>query len=206
MSRFFPFSLILSCACMASLRGQDKPPAGFDPSKIDPAKAMADMQQQFLKQFDADKDGKLSDQEKLMAQELMRLHGINMGIAPGGFPGSDQFVKQFDIDKDGKLSPQEAFMAQAAFQRMRNNGGGVRTGFRPNISGGGGSLPQQPVAPVAPQAKAKSSKVSPLIKRFDKDGDGKLNAEEKAAAQAELKGKDKAKEAKTKEKGAKKDK
>jgi hypothetical protein len=206
MSRYLLLASLLLCACAATLRAQDKPPAGIDPSQIDPAKAMAEMQQQFLKQFDADKDGKLSDQEKLMAQEAMRLHGINMGIAPGGFPGSDQFVKQFDVDKDGKLSPQEAFMAQAAFQRMRNNGGGVRSGVRPNISGGGGSLPQQPALPVAPQAKGKSSKVPPLVKRFDKDGDGKLNAEEKAAAQAELKGKDKAKETKAKEKGAKKDK
>jgi hypothetical protein len=40
------------------------------------------------------------------------------------------------------------------------------------------------------------------VKRFDKDGDGKLNDAEKAAAQAELK-KDKSKE---KEKDAKKDK
>jgi EF hand len=202
MSRFSLLSLFICCACVAPLRGQDKPPAG-----VDPAKALADMQQQFLLQFDVNKDGKLSDQEKLMAQEAMRLHGINMGIAPGGFPGSDQFVKQFDVDRDGKLSPQEAMMAQAVFQRMRNNGSGVRTGVRPNIGGGGGSIPQQqPALPAAQPAAQKGSKVSPLVKRFDKDGDGKLNAGEKAAAQAELKGKDKAKDAKTKEKGAKKDK
>src|SRR5262245_28790772 len=186
MKRFFLIALLIHCACVATVRGQNQPPA----TGVDPAKAMAEMQQLFLLQFDVNKDGKLSDQEKLMAQEAMRLHGINMGIAPGGFPGSDQFVKQFDIDKDGKLSPQEAMMAQAAFQRMRNNGSGVRTGVRPNISGGGGSIPQQqPVGPAAQRADQKG-KVSPLVKRFDEDGDGKLNAEEKAAAQAELKGKD----------------
>jgi hypothetical protein len=119
----------------------------------------------------------------------MRQQGWKMGIAPGGFPGADQFNKQFDRDGDGKLSPMEAMMAQQAFQRMRGNVG--RGGIRGGGSIGSGAPP--PVAPIAPANDAKSGKVPPLIKRFDKDGDGKLNAEEKAAAQAELK-KDKAKD------------
>jgi hypothetical protein len=164
------------------------------------------MQQQMLSQFDVDKNGVLSDQEKMMAQEAMRRQGVTMPMAPGGFPGADQFNKQFDRDGDGKLNPQEAMAAQAAFQRMRGNGSGMRGGLNNGGGGGAGASgvnPQQPIAP--PNAgDGKASKVSPLVKRFDKDGDGKLNADEKAAAQAELK-KDKGKEkdAKAKDKDAK---
>jgi hypothetical protein len=170
---------------------QDKPGGGFDP-----AKARAEMQRQFLQQFDLDRDGKLSPQENRLAQELMSRQGINMGIAPSGFPGADQFAKQFDRDGDGKLNPMEAAAAQAAFQRMRNNGSGPRG----SGGGGGSALPQQPTAPSEPPADKKSAKVNPLVKRFDKDGDGKLNAEEKAAAQAEFK-KEKVKDAKPKDEG-----
>lgn len=162
---------------------------GFDQQKM-----LEQMQRQMIAQFDLDKDGKLNAQENMMAQEAMARHGINMGLAPGGFPGADQFAKQFDRDGDGKLNQQEAMMAQAAFQRMRGgNGNGMRGGVNRGGGGGSGSVPQsQPfVPPTAGDSKA--SKVSPLIKRFDKDGDGKLNAEEKAAAQAELK-KDKSKD------------
>jgi hypothetical protein len=151
------------------------------------------MQQQLLSRFDVDRNGVLSDQEKLMAQEAMRREGINLGIPPGGFPGADQFAKQFDRDGDGKLSPQEAFAAQAAYQRMMGGGahGGMRGGLRSGGGGGGGggasAIPPQPL--LAPNGAdnngAKSGNA--LVKRFDKNGDGKLNAEEKAAAQAELK-------------------
>jgi hypothetical protein len=199
MTRCITWTL-LAVICPVLALAQDKPGGGFDQ-----AKAMAEMQKQFLRQFDADRDGKLSPQENMMAQEAMRRAGVNMGIAPSGFPGADQFAKQFDRDGDGKLNPMEAAAAQAAFQRMR--GGSASRG-----GGGGGAgsaLPQQPVTPGEPAADKKSNKVNPLVKRFDKDGDGKLNAEEKAAAQAEFK-KEKGKEAdakdeaKPKEKPAKK--
>jgi len=182
--------LVVTCSALAF--AQDKPGGGFDP-----AKAMAEMQKQFLQQFDADRDGKLSPQENMMAQEAMRRQGINMGIAPSGFPGADQFARQFDRDGDGKLNPMEAAAAQNAFQRMRNNGAGPRGG---GGGGGGSALPQQPIGPADATADKKSNKVNPLVKRFDKDGDGKLNAEEKAAAQAEFK-KEKGKDAKPMEEG-----
>src|SRR2546423_15723191 len=98
-------------AALPLARGDEKPVAPVDPQ----AKAMADWQQQLTTMFDANKDGKLSDQEKLMMQEAMRQHGLAMPMAPGGFPGSDQIHKQLDMDHDGKLSPQEQMMAQQMF-------------------------------------------------------------------------------------------
>jgi len=188
MNRFI-VSALLTVSGSGAIVAQDKP-GGFDQ-----AKAMAEMQKQFLQQFDVDRDGKLSAQENMMAQEAMRRQGINMGIAPGGFPGADQFAKQFDRDGDGKLNVLEAAAAQRAFQQMRNNGVGPR-----GAGGGGGSSVQQPSTPAIPPTDTKPAKVSPLVKRFDKDGDGKLNAEEKAALQADAK-KDKGKEAQAKEEG-----
>jgi hypothetical protein len=196
MNRSIALSLLIAAGWSFAARAQNNPQAGLDPSTM-----MAQMQQQFLQQFDVNKNGKLDGPEQLAAQEAMRQQGWTMGIAPGGFPGADQFSKQFDRDGDGKLNQMEAMMAQQAFQRMRNHGaGGMRGGVRGG--GGGSALPQQSL-PVAGPGDSKKGKVSPLVKRFDKDGDGKLSAEEKAAAQAELK-KDKSKDKDDKEKPAKK--
>src|SRR5262245_25227500 len=173
MIRNLVLPLLVVYGMAAFAYGQDKGIPGVGPST-----ATGQLQQQFLMQFDMNKDGKIDAQEQMLAQEVMRRHGMNLGVAPGGFPGADQFVKQFDRDRDGKLSPQEAAMAQAAFQRMRNGAGGVRTG-----GGGGGAsggVPQQSFPPAAPAAPSKPAKVSPIVKRFDKDGDGQLNADEKA--------------------------
>jgi hypothetical protein len=94
----------------------------------------------------------------------------------------------FDRDGDGQLSPVESAMAQAAFQKMRGGRGGTRGGLRGGVGGGGGGpLPIQPAMPIAGAGTGKGPKVNPLVKRFDADGDGKLNADEKATAQAELK-------------------
>jgi hypothetical protein len=173
------------------------------PQAFDPAKAWTQMQQQMLRQFDANGDGRLSGQEQILAQEAMRRHGINLGIAPSGFPGADQFSKQFDRDGDGKLNPAESMAAQAAYQRILNHGkSGPRTGG--GVQTGGLPSPGPAINPAA-SAAAKDDKVPPLVKRFDKDGDGKLNDAEKAPAQAELK-KSKVKDGKDKTKKDAKDK
>jgi hypothetical protein len=159
------------------------------------AKAMAELQQRMLQQFDANKDGVLSEQEKLAAQEALRKQGkVVPGMAPGGFPGAEQFNKQFDRDGDGKLNDAEKAAAMAAYQRLR--GGKERGSGGPQLPFGlpfggergvAGRAPAEAGAGAAPPAEAKKEKINPLVKRFDKDGDGKLSDEEKAAAQAELK-------------------
>jgi Ca2+-binding EF-hand superfamily protein len=183
---------ILTVIGAAGLRAEDKPAA-----KAGKADGAAQMQQKMLQQFDANKDGVLSDQEKLAAAEMMRRMGAVGGIEPGGFPGADQFAKQFDKDGDGKLNDAEKLMAQAAWQRMRNKNSGPAYGMGyGGQAGAGGYVPN--TAGNAASGEAKAPKVSSLVKRFDKDGDGKLNDEEKAAAQAELNKNKKGKDAKPK--------
>jgi hypothetical protein len=189
---FVMAALALTFASVAT--GEDK--AGPAKGK---AADQAALQQKLLQQFDANKDGVLSEQEKFMAAEMMRRTGMPaLGIEPGGFPGAEQFNKQFDKDGDGKLNDAEKLAAQAAYQRLRGRSRGTQYGpgfgFAQGIANAGGAVAANPAGPGAAGGEAKS-KVPALVKRFDKDGDGKLNDEEKATAQAELKKskKDKAK-------------
>ena len=181
------WAVVLGVLFTGGLAAEDK---GADGKAGKAAGGAQQMQQKLLQQFDANKDGVLSDQEKLIASEMMRRAGAPpIALEPGGFPGSEQFVKQFDKNGDGKLSDAEKLAAQAAYQRMRGrSGGGPAYGI--GFGGqAGGFAPNLPAAGAAGGAggKVKEPKVSALVKRFDKDGDGKLNDEEKAAAQAELK-------------------
>ena len=161
--------LVLTSAVLA-----DGPNAG-------PGQKEAAIQKQMLERFDANRDGKLSDEERLRAQEFLKRTGnlTGSGIVPGGFPGADQFAKKFDLDGDGRLSDKEKLAAQAAFQRMRASGGGG-----PAVAGGPGAAPPQT---QLPPPKEKKKKLSGLAKRFDANGDGQLSEDEKAALQAEIK-------------------
>jgi len=176
-------SMIFVMAVASILGAADKPA----PSPTDQARAMAELQQKLLKQFDLNQDGVLSDAEKLAAQEAMAKQGINApGMLPGG-PAAADFAKRFDKNGDGKLDDAEKLAAQAAWNRLRG-GDGRQGGGGPAIGPQGNS---PPIAPPISNAKGKGDgkeeKGNPIVKRFDKDGDGKLNDEEKAAVQAELK-------------------
>ena len=86
----------------------------------------------------------------------------------------------------------EKLAAQAAWQKMvsgAGEGGPARGGL------GGGDLGGFPGGISAPAGGGENpkKKVNPLIKLYDKDGDGKLNDEEKAALQADRNKKKKAK-------------
>lgn len=84
---------------------------------------------------------------------------------PGG-PGGEAFreamLKRFDKDGDGKLSDEEKATA------MKERGAG-----RPEGKGGRGPAGRGPGGPGG---------FAELMKKFDKDGDGKLSDDEKAAA------------------------
>jgi Ca2+-binding EF-hand superfamily protein len=193
MKRTSFLSLLITVLSASWLAAEDAPKPKVDPAKVDLAKAMAEAQKRIVEKFDLDRDGKLSDAERLRAQEELKRMGalVGSGIAPGGFPGAEEFLKKFDKNKDGKLSDEEKLAAQAAMQQMRRGGGGPATGV-----GLGGGLPAGGIggagAPAAEGNEKPGRKVNPLIKLYDLDGDGKLNDEEKAALQAD-RGKKKAK-------------
>jgi len=147
--------------------------------KPDPAKVAAEMQKKLLEKFDTNKDGVLSDAEKLAAAEELKKNGMLPGS--GVMPGSEEFLKKFDRDGDGKLSPAEKLAAQSAWQKMRAGAGGGG----PATGGFGGGDSGGLNAPSGEASDKPKKKVNPLIKLYDKDGDGKLNDEEKAALQAE---------------------
>ncbi len=170
------FSLVLALSIVASAVAEDS-------KKPNPAKA-AELQKKLLEKFDTNKDGMLSDAEKLAAAEEMKKNGALPGS--GLVPGSEEFLKKFDRDGDGKLSDAEKLAAQSAWQKMRAGGGGPVSGGFGDARGG---LPQGINAPADGEKPTK--KVNPLIKLYDKDGDGKLNEEEKAALQADRKKKGK---------------
>jgi Ca2+-binding EF-hand superfamily protein len=157
-------------------RGEDAPlpglPAGVDPGVI---------KQKLLEKFDANGDGNLTGQELQNAKAaLLKQFGPALGAAGVNF---DDFKKKFDQDGDGKLSQQEQAAAMAAFQKMRGNGNGAAGG------GGAGGVPATGGFGEEPAVEGKARGREAMIKRFDKNGDGKLSDDEKAEAQKALKGK-----------------
>ncbi|WP_425617100.1 hypothetical protein NA78x_000770 [Anatilimnocola sp. NA78] len=84
---------------------------------------------------------------------------------PGGEAMRAEMLKRFDKDGDGQLNEEEKAAAIAA---MKERGG------RPGGPGGPGAK-RGPGGPGG-------GNFAELMKKFDKDGDGKLSDEEKAAA------------------------
>lgn len=129
-------------------------------------------------------------------------NGQNGGQVPPGQPNANQaaaqaalreaMMKKFDFDRDGRLNAQEQLAATRAMQER-----GLRTPGVPNIVGPGkNNGPQTGPGQAQPAQQQPAPKLSRrdeiLLKRFDKDGDGKLSDEEKTAARAELGQKNKA--------------
>ena len=124
-----------------------------------------------LKRFDKDGDGKLNEDEKKAVTEAM----AKFPGGPPGMPNREEMVKRFDKDGDGKLNESEEAAARAEMEKRRGAGGGAAGGLTPG------------------EGKPQESKLQKdeLIKKFDKDGDGQLNADEKAAARAAFQNRDK---------------
>lgn len=113
------------------------------------------------KEFDKDGDGKLNDEERKAMMDANRER-------------MEQFrkerEKEFDKDGDGKLNDEERAAMMAA--RPGRGGPGAPGGI-PGAGFGAGFGARGP-APDSPQFQE-------MIKRFDKDGDGKLSDEERRA-------------------------
>jgi Ca2+-binding EF-hand superfamily protein len=158
---------VLTTASMARAEDGPQPGAGPTPDQL---------KKQLLEKFDANGDGDLKGEELQKAQEAF----LKAGAGAAGL-NYDDFKKRFDRDNDGQLSPQEQGAALAAFQKARG-GGGPATGGR---TGGSGFGPPANGAGEGSKPRSRDA----MIKRFDKNGDGKLSDDEKAEAQKELKDK-----------------
>jgi Ca2+-binding EF-hand superfamily protein len=158
-----------------------------------------EMMKRLLEKFDANKDGRLSPEERAKAQEEMLKNA-----AQAGGPAFQEFLKKFDRDGDGKLNDRERAAAMEATQKIRaqGGGGGPQVGAPLFVGNeipaavleqfdkdGDGKLNDKEMAAAkkAQSGKRERVKKADVIKEFDKDGDGKLNEEEKAAAKAAAK-------------------
>ncbi len=122
--------------------------------------------EEILKKFDKNGDGKLDDDERKAAREaFMKKRG---GKGRGGRPqfNREEIIKKFDKDGDGKLNDEERKALREAFMKRRGGKGG----------GGKGR-------PGGPGARIDRAE---LLKKFDANGDGKLDDDERAKAREAL--------------------
>ena len=156
--------------------------------------------EKLMKQADANGDGQLTGEEVLNFRTgMMKLFGDAAGLGPQ----MQAFLKQFDMNGDGQLSDLEKAAAFVAFQRLMGgarhhgvrtpygagnlglNGYGGGTGYPGGAMPGGGYGGGLPGAgfgggDVEPPKRSRAKEA--MIKKYDLNGDGELNAEEKAAA------------------------
>ena len=131
--------------------------------------------QDVLRRFDVNRDGQFSEQERAamrrFRQSVQRRQGKKN--LPSGRPGPKEqarLLQRFDKDQDGRLNGAEraaARQAREAFMKRREQSQGRRGRGR---------------GPIVDKPDRSRVDKSELVGRFDKDGDGKLNNDERTAA------------------------
>ena len=127
--------------------------------------------------FDTNSNGQIDEDERAAVRKFFAEQRGGKGDG-GRFK---EILKKFDKDGDGKLNDEER---AAARKFMQENGG---KGGRPSRDGKG-----RPAAEGSADG-GKSRLNQEILKKFDKDGDGELNAEERKAARAARKASDRPK-------------
>lgn len=134
---------------------------------------------EMMKRFDKNGNGQLDPDEMQAAREAMQ----KFQAAGGGKPGAGgagpspermkELVAKFDKNGDGSLDDAEKQAAKAEFMKMQ---GGQGAGGNPGAGRPGAGKPGEgkPAGDFGGREAA--------MKRFDKNGDGKLDDAEKAAA------------------------
>lgn len=153
--------MVLAASPSLAEDGQAKVPGKKDAPDGARRQVSPEMMKRLLEKFDTNKDGRLSAEEKANAQaELMK----------NAAPQMKELIKRFDRDGDGQLNAREQAAAREAMAKIRAQGGGAPQ-VGPPIGFAGNEIP------------------AAVLEKFDKDGDGKLNDEEQAAAKKALSGK-----------------
>ena len=118
--------------------------------------------EEILRRFDKDGDGKLSEEERQAAREAMR----DSRRARPPFE-REEMLKQFDKDGDGELNDEERRTMRETMRERWGRGGPPLgpPGFGGGRRGGFGRFQREELVP-----------------KFDADGDGKLNGEERNVA------------------------
>jgi Ca2+-binding EF-hand superfamily protein len=147
--------MVLAASPSLAEDGQVKVPGKKDAPDGARGQLSPEMMKRLLEKFDANKDGQLSAEEKANAQaELMK----------NAAPQMKELIKRFDRNGDGQLDAREQAAAREAMAKIRAQGGGAPQAGAPVILPGNNEIP------------------AAILEKFDKDGDGKLNDKELAAA------------------------
>jgi Ca2+-binding EF-hand superfamily protein len=183
-------SVLAVCLFVAPAFADDKPQRPVSP----------ELRQKLLEQFDADKDGKLNEEERAKARaefEKRRGNGKDRPAQPNAEAAKKRFqgiIAKFDKDGDGRLNEEERAAAQKARQGVGGpNPEAAKKRFQGIIAkfdkDGDGRLNEEERAAAQKAMGGQfANRRAEIVKKFDKDGDGKLNAEEQAAARKALGG------------------
>lgn len=151
------------------------------------AAGMAQQQAQMLALLDTNKNGRLDPAEIQAAQAGLVNPGPGLGganaQASANMAALQNFLlSKFDANGNGVLDLPEMQAARMALG-MASMGRGPQTGAM-NQMGGANPFNGGNAGPPGKLKKAKPVRRNPLIARFDKNGDGKLDAAERKAMEA----------------------
>lgn len=136
-----------------------------------------DVQTQFrqmlLRRFDADKSGSLDEAERKTAfDEIMKQLEQNGPMVKNTVLG--MVKNRFDADGDGTLSKDELDAAREEFTTRLLNAAGP-------------AAEAAPLDPAERRKRSEEARKKEMLDRFDADGDGTLDEEERAKAKEEIK-------------------
>ena len=154
------------------------------------AAGMAQQQAQMLAALDTNKNGRLDPAEIQAAQAGLvnpgpGLGGVNSQAAANMAALQNFLLSKFDANGNGVLDLPEVEAARLAMgmaAMSRNSQTGAFNQLNGQFNGANQPIPVQPAKKAKPKPKAKRK--NPRVARFDKDGDGKLNANERKAMEA----------------------
>ena len=148
----------------------------MDALKKKGADMQAQLRQFMLRRFDADKDGTLDEQERKTAfEEVTKQLEQNGPMVKNTILG--MVHRRFDADGDGTLDGKELGSARdELFKRIVQGAGNADA-----------ATTAPPVDPAERRRRSEEARKKEMLERFDADGDGTLDEDERGRAKEELK-------------------